>query len=376
MSAEYELCKSYLEQGDAMDASGFLSWFDAHKEGDWIKEKDEFGNTPLYNALENDASEKVVSALIAAWPGAVKEKDNNGYTPLHYALRKKALEAVMLPLILACPDAAKEKDKDGSYPLHYALENDASEAVVKAIVAAWPAAAEETGGASENAALGPGSNAAPAPAPAPAPASAAPAPTASSVKSGTMPHSDGAVVAGLQKLAEEIVRLKGDLAAEQAAHVKTKAAVEAERAAHILTKEELSVTNDYVEELEAAVEAGGGSEPATRAAAAAAAAGATKSSTKVIKCGWITKKGAGTFGKMSWKRRWFVLQGDGADGVDGALSYYRSEGDERPVNVHGVPLATLQHARGCWSGASYCLVGLQSNPPAPFHSGGLHFDLC
>ena len=50
-SSEYVQCEAYLKQGAALDVAVFMSWFDVHKEGEWLKEKDDYGCTPLHLAL-------------------------------------------------------------------------------------------------------------------------------------------------------------------------------------------------------------------------------------------------------------------------------------------------------------------------------------
>lgn len=65
-----------------------------------------------------------------------------GTTPLQHALENNAPEAEVIALLAACPDAAKVKsicaDDTPRHPLHDALKNNASEAVVLALLAAWP----------------------------------------------------------------------------------------------------------------------------------------------------------------------------------------------------------------------------------------------
>ena len=76
-----------------MDVAYFMSWFNARREGKWLKEKDWNGDTPLYRALQYKAPEAVAMALFEAWPDVVKEKDNTGRTPLCHALVHKAPNA-------------------------------------------------------------------------------------------------------------------------------------------------------------------------------------------------------------------------------------------------------------------------------------------
>ena len=89
-SPEYVQCLAYLEQGAALVVAVFLSWFDARKEGEWLKEKDDDGDTLLHLALYYKAPQAVAMAMFKAWPDAAKVKNNAGYIPLHYAAKHHA----------------------------------------------------------------------------------------------------------------------------------------------------------------------------------------------------------------------------------------------------------------------------------------------
>ena len=83
-----------------MDVAVFMSWFNARKECEWLKEKDDdYGETPMHTALLYNAPEAVAMALFEAWPDAVKVKNNRGNTPLHRALMYNAPEAVAMALL-------------------------------------------------------------------------------------------------------------------------------------------------------------------------------------------------------------------------------------------------------------------------------------
>ena len=144
LSSKYAQCLAHLQQGAALVVAVFMSWFVVHKEGEWIKEKDLYGNTLLHCALKTKTPEAVVTALLAAWPDAAKEKDNTyGKTPLHLALEYNVAKAVAVALIAAWPDAAKEKNDNGNTALHNALQFRAPEAVAMVLLAAWPDAVKE-----------------------------------------------------------------------------------------------------------------------------------------------------------------------------------------------------------------------------------------
>ena len=99
-SSEFTQCEAYLKQGAVLDVAVFMSWFNARKECEWLKEKDDdYGETPMHTALLYNAPEAVAMALFEAWPDAVKVKNNRGNTPLHRALMYNAPEAVAMALL-------------------------------------------------------------------------------------------------------------------------------------------------------------------------------------------------------------------------------------------------------------------------------------
>jgi hypothetical protein len=59
----------------------FAGWF-ANNDGEWIKEKNEYGWTPLHLGMQRKASAAVLQLLMKAWPAGVKAKDTFGNTPL------------------------------------------------------------------------------------------------------------------------------------------------------------------------------------------------------------------------------------------------------------------------------------------------------
>lgn len=69
------------------------------------------GRLPLHDALQNNASDAVVLALLAAHSEGAKEKDGDGRLPLHHAAGHMASEAVVRALLVAHQGAAKEKDR-------------------------------------------------------------------------------------------------------------------------------------------------------------------------------------------------------------------------------------------------------------------------
>ena len=61
---------------------------------------------------------------------------------------------------------------------------------------------------------------------------------------------------------------------------------------------------------------------------------------EIIKCGWLTKKGAFQVG--GWKKRWFVLQARG-DGGHAVLAYYRKQTDAAPAGEIALDESTLAY---------------------------------
>eukprot|EP00908_Phaeocystis_cordata_P015774 Transcript_26949.p5 GENE.Transcript_26949~~Transcript_26949.p5 ORF type:complete len:111 (-),score=19.70 Transcript_26949:32-364(-) len=79
---------------------------------------------PLQFALEHEASEAVVLALLAAHPDSAKEKWLSKL-PLHLAFKHRASEAVVRALLAAYPLAVL-KSSNGKMPLELALETGAT----------------------------------------------------------------------------------------------------------------------------------------------------------------------------------------------------------------------------------------------------------
>lgn len=60
---------------------------------------------------------------------------------------------------------------------------------------------------------------------------------------------------------------------------------------------------------------------------------------EILKCGWLTKKGAFNLG--GWKRRWFVLKNRG--GGEAVLCYYRKQADSVPAGEVLLDQSTLAY---------------------------------
>jgi ankyrin repeat protein len=166
-SQEFDQCKGYLEQGSTLNVAEFTAWFGAHNDGEWVKEKDEYGWTPLHYGIKHNAPGEVLAlvrppfdacqaylkqgpaltvAEFAAWFGAnnggewVKEKDEDGRTPLHLGMKHQAPAETIRLIADAWPDGAKQTTGTGKTPLHYGMIKEASVEVIKLLVEACPAA--------------------------------------------------------------------------------------------------------------------------------------------------------------------------------------------------------------------------------------------
>eukprot|EP00577_Skeletonema_sp_RCC1716_P003798 CAMPEP_0113416640 /NCGR_PEP_ID=MMETSP0013_2-20120614/25227_1 /TAXON_ID=2843 ORGANISM="Skeletonema costatum, Strain 1716" /NCGR_SAMPLE_ID=MMETSP0013_2 /ASSEMBLY_ACC=CAM_ASM_000158 /LENGTH=1678 /DNA_ID=CAMNT_0000303715 /DNA_START=200 /DNA_END=5233 /DNA_ORIENTATION=- /assembly_acc=CAM_ASM_000158 len=98
---------------------------------------------PLHYAIIEMRSQKVLNALLDAYPDAAKEKNpQTGNLPLHDALedalKRQEAEEVILLLLNAYPQAAKEKMKDGRLPIEVCAKNKASDGLMLALYKADP----------------------------------------------------------------------------------------------------------------------------------------------------------------------------------------------------------------------------------------------
>ena len=98
---------------------------------------------PLHYAIMEMRSQKVLKALLDAYPDAAKKKNpQTGNLPLHDALedalKRPEAEEVILLLLNAYPQAAKEKMKDGRLPIEVCAKNKASEGLMLALYKANP----------------------------------------------------------------------------------------------------------------------------------------------------------------------------------------------------------------------------------------------
>jgi hypothetical protein len=92
--------------------------------------KDEFGNTRLSLALEDEEIDDVLR-LIRKYPNDVKEKNDVGEYPIHRAYHPIRSDEVILTLLNIFPEALAQKDKWDTYPLHRACQSYSENVVLK-----------------------------------------------------------------------------------------------------------------------------------------------------------------------------------------------------------------------------------------------------
>mmetsp|Transcript_2093 Transcript_2093/g.3329 ORF Transcript_2093/g.3329 Transcript_2093/m.3329 type:complete len:476 (-) Transcript_2093:104-1531(-) len=95
---------------------------------------------PLHYAITEMRSQKVLKALLDAYPDAAKEKMKDGSLPIEVCAKNKASEGFMLALYKADPKTRVE----GLLPLGRVLNDGSSDEVVLAVLQAFPEAASAT----------------------------------------------------------------------------------------------------------------------------------------------------------------------------------------------------------------------------------------
>jgi len=108
--------------------------------------KTEAGAYPLhYAAAHAQDTDAHVLMLLKAFPAAVKEANEIGWYPLHFACQRRASNKVILALLDAYPEAAAIRDKTDQYmPLHHLIaEGRGSNEAIMAVLDAYPQAARE-----------------------------------------------------------------------------------------------------------------------------------------------------------------------------------------------------------------------------------------
>ena len=139
-SLSISLIDALEEQASDAEVQALL---DAHPEA--AKQVDCDGWLPLHLAAALQASGFVVQALLDAHPEGAKQEGSDGWLPLHLAVAFQATAFVVQALLVAHPEAAKQVDCDGWLPLHLAVAFEASDAVVKTLLDAHPEGAKQEG---------------------------------------------------------------------------------------------------------------------------------------------------------------------------------------------------------------------------------------
>ena len=124
------VCMSYLREGKHLNVDTFVAWLDAHKgKGGWLLTPEmASGGTPLQVALNTKGIPAAVTlAILAACPEAATvktswtgraNKHTCGKAPLYLAWYKNASVQVVTALLAAWPGALKEVDRWGCTELH------------------------------------------------------------------------------------------------------------------------------------------------------------------------------------------------------------------------------------------------------------------
>mmetsp|Transcript_18483 Transcript_18483/g.26589 ORF Transcript_18483/g.26589 Transcript_18483/m.26589 type:complete len:405 (-) Transcript_18483:371-1585(-) len=103
-----------------------------------------FGCSPIYLAMQHQASLDVIKTLYRANPGAIMERYNNTETLLHIACREYRESPELVSFLLEeCFAAIYARDADGQLPLHSACWGGASIEIVSLLLEKYPAAAQE-----------------------------------------------------------------------------------------------------------------------------------------------------------------------------------------------------------------------------------------
>jgi ankyrin repeat protein len=108
---------------------------------DAAKAENNQGKTPLYTALEHNASTEIIRMLVDACPESVSKDACDYYTPpLAVAIRNKAESDVFEMLVEADPSITQKRDGRGRYPLHLVLELQCSDLKIIKLLCSCPEA--------------------------------------------------------------------------------------------------------------------------------------------------------------------------------------------------------------------------------------------
>lgn len=151
LSANYEAAGAKDEDGDLplhlaleMKASEsvVLEIFRAsRKDATTFMSRSSRGYLPLHAAMHNVFSDKVLTAILHAFPEAATIKDPTGDLPLYACIGMKRSDTVIMAVLDANIGATKESSTKGELPLHGAIKNKYADEVILKIMKAYPCAA-------------------------------------------------------------------------------------------------------------------------------------------------------------------------------------------------------------------------------------------
>jgi len=100
--------------------------------------KDDYkGGLPLHTAVERNAPDSTILALLHAHPEAAAREGRLGGTSLHLAAQQELSPVVLVALIRACPEALDKKDNTCHLPCDYFQENEISREALTRPSACW-----------------------------------------------------------------------------------------------------------------------------------------------------------------------------------------------------------------------------------------------
>ena len=97
----------------------------------WVSRREKDGKLrwrllPLHAAVIFKAPERVISALMCAFPQGAACKDDTGMLPLHLSIRNGADEDVVVSLLMAYPQSIEVKDRKGRTPMDLATDRNSA----------------------------------------------------------------------------------------------------------------------------------------------------------------------------------------------------------------------------------------------------------
>ena len=107
----------------------------------WIEDKDNHGSVvwrqlAIHKACEVHPPEKLIDALLSAYPRSIQSKNSNGDLPLHIACSECAGEKIIDYLIHHYPQGSRVQNSEGKLPLHLACRQWNDVQIIKKLLVA------------------------------------------------------------------------------------------------------------------------------------------------------------------------------------------------------------------------------------------------